>query len=95
LWQGALVNILSPHPWLFWIAIGAPTLSRAWDARPVYAFTFLLGFYALLVGGKIAVALAVAGGRRFLTDSWYRRLLAATGLLLCLFGVLLLWQLVA
>jgi threonine/homoserine/homoserine lactone efflux protein len=92
LWQGALVNILSPHPWLFWIAIGAPTLSRAWDEGPFYAFAFLLGFYALLVGGKILVALAVAGGRRFLTEAWYRRLLIATGLLLCAFGALLLWQ---
>jgi threonine/homoserine/homoserine lactone efflux protein len=95
LWQGALVNILSPHPWLFWIAVGAPTLARAWADGPMYALAFLLGFYALLVGGKIAVALAVAGGRRFLTDAWYRRLLLATGLLLCVFGVLLLWQVAA
>lgn len=94
LWQGALVNFLSPHPWLFWVTIGAPTLTRAWQASPVYAVAFLIGFYALLVGGKIAVALAVAGGRRHLTDSWYRRLLVGAGALLCIFGLLLLWQLV-
>jgi threonine/homoserine/homoserine lactone efflux protein len=94
LWQGALVNFLSPHPWLFWIAIGAPTLTRAWQTGPAYALAFLLGFYALLIGGKIAVALAVAGGRRFLTDALYRWTLAGTGALLCLFGLLLLWQLV-
>jgi threonine/homoserine/homoserine lactone efflux protein len=94
LWQGALVNLLSPHPWLFWITIGSPTLSRAWQSGWPYALAFLVGFYSLLVGGKIVVAAAVAGGRRFLTDAWYRRLLWAAGLLLCLFGVLLLWQLV-
>ena len=94
LWQGALVNFLSPHPWLFWVTIGAPTLTRAWQASPVYAVAFLIGFYALLVGGKIAVALAVAGGRRHLTDTWYRRLLVGAGVLLCIFGLLLLWQLV-
>jgi threonine/homoserine/homoserine lactone efflux protein len=94
LWQGALVNFLSPHPWLFWATIGAPALTRAWQASPVYAVAFLLGFYALLVGGKIAVALAVAGGRRYLTDAWYHRLLIGTGALLCIFGLLLLWQLV-
>jgi threonine/homoserine/homoserine lactone efflux protein len=92
LWQGALVNILSPHPWLFWITIGAPTLTRAWQSGPGYALAFLLGFYALLLGGKITVAMAVAGGRRFLTDAWYRALLVGAGALLCLFGVLLLWQ---
>jgi threonine/homoserine/homoserine lactone efflux protein len=95
LWQGALVNILSPHPWLFWITIGAPVLTRAWQSGPSYALAFLVGFYALLVGGKIAVALAVASGRRYLTDAWYRRLLYCAGALLCLFGFLLLWQLVS
>jgi threonine/homoserine/homoserine lactone efflux protein len=93
LWHGALVNALSPHPWLFWMTLGAPTLVRAWQASPLSAFAFLLGFYVLLVGGKIAVALAVEGGRRFLSDSWYRRILAATGILLCLFGLLLFQQL--
>ncbi len=92
LWQGALVNLLSPHPWLFWIAIGSPTLARALQSGPLYALAFLAGFYCLLVGGKIVVAAAVAGGRRFLTDAWYRRLLWGAGLLLCLFGGLLLWQ---
>jgi hypothetical protein len=67
---------------------------RAWQTSPANAFAFLVGFYALLVGGKIAVALAIAGGRRYLTDMWYRRLLGATGALLCVFGLLLLWQLV-
>jgi threonine/homoserine/homoserine lactone efflux protein len=93
LWHGTLVNTLSPHPWLFWMTLGAPTLSRAWETGPLAAFAFLLGFYVMLVGGKIAVALAVEGGRRFLSDPWYRRILAATGLLLCLFGLLLLRQL--
>lgn len=92
LWQGAMVNLLSPHPWLFWIAIGSPTLSRAAADGWPYAAAFLAGFYSLLVGGKIAVAAAVAGGRRFLTGPWYGRLLWAAGLLLCLFGGLLLWQ---
>jgi len=92
LWHGALVNLLSPHPWLFWITIGSPTLARAWQTGWPEALAFLLGFYVLLVGGKIGVAAAVAGGRRFLTDTWYRRLLWLAGLLLCLFGGLLLWQ---
>lgn len=95
LWHGALVNLLSPHPWLFWMAIGSPTLARAWGAGWPYALAFLLGFYTLLVGGKIMVAAAVAGGRRFLTDRSYRGLLWGAGLLLCLFGVLLLWQLIS
>ena len=91
LWHGMLVNLLSPHPWLFWITVGSPTLTRAWRDGPWNAVAFLVGFYALLVGGKIAVAFAVAGGRRYLNDVWYRRLLIISGVLLCIFGGLLLW----
>lgn len=94
LWHGVLVNTLSPHPWLFWITVGGPILIGAWRTSEWYAFAFLLGFYSLLVGGKIVLAFAVAGGRRYLTDIWYRRLLVFSGLLLCLFGVLLFWRLV-
>ncbi len=92
IWRGIFVNILSPHPWLFWISVGSPTLTAAWRISPWNALAFLVGFYSLLVGGKIALALAVAGGRRYLTDSWYRRLLITSGLVLCIFGGLLLWR---
>ena len=51
----------------------------AWQSGPGYALAFLLGFYALLLGGKITVAMAVAGGRRFLTDAWYRGCWSAWG----------------
>jgi threonine/homoserine/homoserine lactone efflux protein len=89
-WQGALVNFFSPHPWLFWVSVGAPALTQAWQSSPWAALGFLAGFYVLLVGGKILVALAVAGGRSYLTDASYRGLLLLTGFLLCCFGVLLL-----
>lgn len=95
IWRGVLVNFLSPHPWLFWMTVAAPILTRAWQTGALAALGFLAGFYGLLVGGKVLLALAVAGGRRFLTDAWYRRLLAVSGLLLAIFGVLLLWQVVA
>jgi threonine/homoserine/homoserine lactone efflux protein len=88
--RGMAVNAVSPHPWLFWITVGSPALTRAWQIAPWQALAFLLGFFSLLVGGKIAVAFAVAGGRRFLSDPWYRRLLVASGLLLSVFGLLLL-----
>lgn len=95
IWRGVLVNFLSPHPWLFWMTVAAPILMNAWQTSALAALGFLVGFYGLLVGGKVLLALAVAGGRRFLTDAWYRRLLAASGLLLAIFGLLLLWQVVA
>ena len=91
-WRGVMVNFLSPNPWLFWISVGAPLFMRAWQVRPALAVVFLTSFYALLVGSKMLTALAVAGGRRYLNDAWYRRLLFASALLLAFFGLRLLWQ---
>lgn len=90
--RGAVVNLLNPHPWLFWLGAGGPLLLAAWRVGSLHAAAFLFGFYALLVGSKIGVAWGVAAGRRFLTDRAYRVLLAASALLLFVFGALLLWQ---
>ena len=93
--RGVIANFLNPSPYLFWLAVGAPTVLDAWSHGWSAAIAFVTAFYTLLVGSKVLLALAVAGGRRFLTDAWYRRLLAASGLLLAIFGLLLLWQVVA
>lgn len=92
LWRGMLVNFLSPHPWLFWIGVAAPILTSAWQTSVWAALSFLVGFYALLVGSKVLVAFGVANGRHWLDDAWYRRLLITSALLLAFFGLTLLWQ---
>lgn len=95
IWRGMLVNLLNPHPWLFWISVGGPTLTHMWDAGPVQGLGFLTGFYGLLVGSKVMLAFVIAHGRRYLTDEWYRRILVASGVLLIAFGALLLWRVAA
>ncbi|MCS6827515.1 MAG: LysE family transporter [Caldilinea sp.] len=92
LWRGVMVNLLSPNPWLFWIGVGAPLFTRAWQNRPMLAIGFLASFYALLIGSKVLAAFAVAGGRRHLNDAWYRRLLFASALLLAFFSLSFFWQ---
>ncbi|MGL4651834.1 MAG: LysE family translocator [Caldilineaceae bacterium] len=98
--RGMAVNVLSPHPWLFWITVGAPLLVGYWRASPWQAVLFLAGFYLLLVGSKVAVAGAVdaaisgarRGGRDWFNDGTYRLLLMVSAGLLLLFGLLLLIQ---
>ena len=92
LWQGALVNAISPHPWVFWIAAGAPALIRAWRVAPWRGVAFVAGFYVTLIGSKIALAALVAAGRHRITDPWRRRLLVAGGVLLIVGGVILVLQ---
>jgi threonine/homoserine/homoserine lactone efflux protein len=85
--RGALVNALSPHPYLFWITVGAPTLIRAWGLGPLAAAAFLGGFYACLVGAKMLIAVIAgrSGGR--LRGGAYRAVMAVLGGLLLVFAV--------
>ncbi|MDO5503327.1 MAG: LysE family transporter [Actinomycetia bacterium] len=92
LWQAGLVNLLSPHPWLFWATVLGPLTVEAWRETHTGAAWLVLGFYVTLVGAKAAVAVVVAGGRRWLTDVVYRRLLVGAGVLLAGIGVLVIVQ---
>ena len=90
--RGAIVNILSPHPWLFWIGIGGPTLVRAGRAGWVGALAFLIGFFSLLIGVKMLAAFLASSGRKWLTGTWYARALVGSGALIVVLGVLLAFQ---
>ncbi|MDO5635608.1 MAG: LysE family transporter [Micrococcus sp.] len=90
LWQAGLVNLLSPHPWLFWATVLGPLTVKAWRDTPTGAVLLVAGFYLTIVGAKAVIAVLVAGGRRWLTDTVYRRLLVAAGILLGMVGVLVL-----
>jgi threonine/homoserine/homoserine lactone efflux protein len=85
--RGATVNALSPHPYVFWVAVGAPTLILAWETGPLAAVAFIAGFYACLVGAK--VVLAIVGGRSSgrLRGGAYRTVMVVLGVLLLLFAV--------
>lgn len=94
LWQAGLLNLLSPHPWLSWATVLGPLTLRAWRDSPPGAVALVVGFYVAIVGTKVALAAAVAGGRRWLTDTAYRRLLVLAGVLLGLVGALVLVEFV-
>ncbi len=57
--HGALVNFLNPHPYLFWLTVGAPTVIHAWRQMPVWALAFIISFYVLLIGSKVVLAVLV------------------------------------
>jgi threonine/homoserine/homoserine lactone efflux protein len=90
--RGVLTNVLSPHPWLFWVGVGGPLLVAAWQRFPPAGVGFLAAFFGVIVGTKIALAVLVGRGRRYLTDRWYRLLVGAGGALLVVLGVFLAWS---
>jgi len=87
--KGLAVNVLNPHPYLFWISVGTPLMSKALTAGIPALCGFLAGFYCSLVGSKIFLALAVGKSRSFLSGKMYLYTLRFLGLLLLVFALFL------
>ncbi|MDQ7788071.1 MAG: LysE family translocator [Thermodesulfovibrionales bacterium] len=88
--KGVTANFLSPHPYLFWIAVGAPTALKAYKVNLLSAFLFILGFYLFLVGSKIFVAFVIDKSRDFLKSRVYVYTIRLLGVVLLIFAVLFL-----
>ena len=89
LFKGALINALSPHPYLFWITVGSPLLLAAYAQSAMDAGAFVVGFYSCLIGAKIILAYMVLRSHRFLSGGAYRWLMRALGIALLIFAVFL------
>lgn len=90
--RGGLVNLLSPHPWISWITVLGPLVVAHWRESPLAAVLLVVGFYLTLIGSKVAIAALVAGGRRHLTDTSYRRAVVIAGVALLGMGILMVVQ---
>jgi threonine/homoserine/homoserine lactone efflux protein len=85
--RGATVNALSPHPWLFWIAVGAPTLLAAYATGGLPAAgAFVMGFYACLVGSKVGITVMVGRARGRVAGRGYRWTMRILAVLLVVFA---------
>jgi threonine/homoserine/homoserine lactone efflux protein len=90
LWKGIAVNALSPHPYLFWFAVGAPIIVKALQNSILSAALFTSSFYFFLVTSKILVSFLVEKFKLFLQGKSYRNLIRILGLLLLGFALLFL-----
>ena len=90
--KGILTNLLSPHPWLFGLTVGAAILAKAIAKSWLIAVAFLFGFYLVLVGSKIIVALLAGRSRDLLAGRFYRLVMRVLTVLLGVFAILLLQQ---
>ena len=87
--KGALVNALSPHPYLFWIMVGGPIIQNARSQGWIDVFSFVAGFYVTLIGSKICLAMLVSRSRGFLRGQAYLGLMKVMGVVLFAFALLL------
>jgi threonine/homoserine/homoserine lactone efflux protein len=87
--KGIVANALNPQPYLFWLSVGAPTVTRAMNHHLLAAVGFVAGFYVLLVGSKVVLAVAVGKSRGFLSGKVYLNVMRLLGLALWVLAVVL------
>ena len=90
--EGALLAILSPAPWAFWLLVGSPLFLAAYHSGWGQGAAFLGSFLFFLVGIHLSVAGMAAYGRKVVSSVWYKRLMVGAAVALALAGVVLLWQ---
>ncbi len=87
--KGVLANALSPHPYLFWLSVGAPTMTKAMSLSISAPLAFIISFYSFLVGAKIVLAVFVGKSKSFLKGKAYIYTLRILGSLLCVLAIIL------
>ena len=88
--RGVVVNLLNPHPYVFWFTVGAPYVIKAAPEGLAGPAGFLVGFYVMLVGSKAALAWIAARYATLLGGRAYGMIMRLLALALAVFGVLLL-----
>jgi len=90
--KGVVVNFLSPHPYLFWLTVGGPMTTRAWEHSLWAALGFICLFYLMLIGAKLGLALMASGSGKWLKGRVFLYAMRALGGLLCVLGLMLAWD---
>ncbi len=87
--KGVLVNLLSPHPYLFWLLVGAPYVVKGNRESGWFALIFVFGFYIFIIGTKIIIALLTEKSKTIIADNWYIRIVKILGIILIAFAIIL------
>ncbi len=89
---GVIANLLSPHPYLFWITVGAPTFIKASEIERISGYFFIAGFYLLLIGSKVIIAFVTGFFNNFLKGKTYQNLMRLMGLIIIVFAIAMLFD---
>lgn len=90
--EAALLAVVSPTPWVFWVFVGAPLLVGFWRESWALAAVFAGAFVLALLAVRTVVAGLAAFGRRRLRPLWRRRAMKVVSGLLVAAGLILAWQ---
>lgn len=84
--KGILANLLNPHPYIFWITVGAPLAIKAYQTSIFAIIGYFLAFYICLTGSKILIAHLVSKSKTFISNSVYIWIMRVLGVCLFVFS---------
>src|SRR6056297_15990 len=87
--KGVLVNFFSPHPYLFWMLVGAPLSIKAYHENILFAVLFVMGFYVTIITTKVVVAYIADKSKRIFSGRSYLIVVKILGFVLLFFALIL------
>jgi threonine/homoserine/homoserine lactone efflux protein len=89
--RAALMNALSPGPYLFWSLVIGPLIVTAWRESPSNALSIMLAFYFAMIGLNIGVVILFGQAARF-GNRVRKAMFGFSVVALAGFGAYQLWQ---
>ena len=89
--RAAMMNALSPGPYLFWSLVMGPMIVSTWRENPANALSIVLAFYVAMIGLNFTVVLFFGQAARF-GNQVRKAMLGLSVLMLAGFGIYQLWQ---
>jgi threonine/homoserine/homoserine lactone efflux protein len=87
--KGVVVNLLNPHPYLFWLTFGGPFILKVHQESSLAPIFFLASFYLLLIGSKVFLALIAGRSKDLLKSRGYLFVMRGLAVVLALFAFFL------
>jgi threonine/homoserine/homoserine lactone efflux protein len=87
--KGVITNALNPHPYVFYMTVGAPIIFKGIQQNFLAVFSFIGTFLLFLVGCKVILAMVVGRSRTFLKGKIYIWVMRILGALLFFFSIVL------
>jgi hypothetical protein len=84
--KAALINLLSPGPYVAWSLVFGPILMAGWKISAPTGIAFLIGFYVCLVGGYAAL-IALFASARYLGQRVHRAMIGLSAIVLLGLGI--------
>jgi threonine/homoserine/homoserine lactone efflux protein len=90
LFRAAIMNVLSPGPYIYWSLVTGPVLLTGWRQAPANGIGFLAGFYAAMIL-TLAGIMVLFGTAKHLGPKVNRAMLGMSVVALACFGLYQLW----